>query len=180
MTMANLSSRPCAARRPFSSPTSAVSLSPSPARRSRSWLAMGLGLALILPAAACSPKPAASAPPPAAGAGDSLYNDPQGGTGSSQADRAADVEAKADEANTHLAKVVATAIRVGAAIWLANDDRCPTTQDLVAIKFVNEKVQPIDPWGAPYVISCAGKEPVVSSKGPDGQANTADDIVVGK
>lgn len=130
-------------------------------------------------AAGCAPKPAEQAPPPpAAGAGDSLYNDPQ--TGSAQADRAADVEAKADEANTHLAKVVATAIRVGAAIWLANDDRCPTTQDLIGIKFVSDKIPPIDPWGAPYLIVCSEKEPVVSSKGPDGVANTADDIIVGK
>jgi hypothetical protein len=165
---------------PLPSTTSRMTSPRSCRSTARVGLLLGV-LGLALHATGCAPKPAESAaPPPAAGAGDSLYNDPQAGTGSSQADRAADVEEKADEANTHLAKVVATALRVGAAIWLANDERCPTTQDLIAIKFVNEKIQPIDPWGAPYQISCAGKEPVVSSKGPDGQPNTPDDIVVGK
>lgn len=129
--------------------------------------------------AGCEKKPAETAPPPPAGS-TSMYNDPAAKGGGSQAERAADVEQKADEANAKLAKVIAIAIRVGAAIWMANDERCPTTEDLIKIKFVNEKVQTNDPWGQPYKIVCTEKEPVVTSAGPDGKLGTADDIVAGK
>lgn len=127
----------------------------------------------------CEKKPAETAPPPPAGS-TSLYNDSASKGSGSQAERAADVDKKAEEANAKLAKVVAIAIRVGAAIWMANDERCPTTDDLIKIKFVNEKVQTNDPWGQPYKIVCNEKEPVVSSAGPDGKHGTADDIVAGK
>lgn len=39
-----------------------------------------------------------------------------------------------------------------------------------------EKI-PVDPWQNPYVFSVQdGGKPVISSNGPDGQSNTADDI----
>ena len=149
--------------------------------RTRSFAAAVAALALpaLLVGAGCTPKAAENAPPPPAGS-TSIYNDPAPRGSGSQAERTADVDKKAEEANTKLAKVVAIAIRVGAAIWLANDDRCPTTDDLIKIKFVNEKVQTSDPWGGAYSIACNGKDPVVTSPGPDGKLNTADDIVAGK
>ncbi len=138
-----------------------------------------LALPALLTGAGCSPKPADTAPAPPAGS-TSLYNEPAPKGSGSQAERAADVDKKAEEANIKLAKVVGIAIRVGAAIWMGHDERCPTVDDLIKIKFVNEKVQTTDPWGSAYVISCKEKEPIVTSAGPDGKLNTPDDIVAGK
>jgi hypothetical protein len=140
-------------------------------------LAPSLLVVFALASVGCADKKPAESPPPPGAGGTSLYNEPA--PKGTQADRAADVEQKADEANTRLARVTATAIRVGAAIWLAHDDRCPTMQDLITIKFVNEKVQPNDPWGSPYTITCATKDPIVTSAGPDGKTGTPDDIVIG-
>lgn len=127
-------------------------------------------------AAGCAQKKPPETAPPSSDA--SLYNEPK--PSGTQAQRGADVEKRAEEANIRLARVMTTAIRVGAAIWLSSDERCPTTKDLTAVKFIDEKIPPNDPWGTPFVIGCDKKEPTVTSAGPDQKTGTADDIVSGK
>ena len=53
----------------------------------------------------------------------------------------------------------------------------PSLQALVDGKFVSQL--PVDPWKRPYVIACEDDTVSVTSLGPDGKADTDDDVVLG-
>jgi len=55
-------------------------------------------------------------------------------------------------------------------------DGCPTLSSLQEEQFLSRNVRPDDTWGNRFRISCADGEIIVSSAGPDGKPNSADDI----
>lgn len=55
---------------------------------------------------------------------------------------------------------------------------CPTVERLRAEKELSASSDVRDPWGNLYEIRCADDDTFVSSRGPDAQAGTADDIII--
>jgi general secretion pathway protein G len=55
-------------------------------------------------------------------------------------------------------------------------DGCPTLSSLQEEEFLNRNARADDAWGNRFRISCEGSELAVSSAGPDGKSNNADDI----
>lgn len=53
-------------------------------------------------------------------------------------------------------------------------DRCPSARDLVAERIYAD--EPTDGWGRRVEIRCEGDRVVAVSAGPDGRADTRDDI----
>jgi general secretion pathway protein G len=57
---------------------------------------------------------------------------------------------------------------------------CPTIQQLVSAKAIDQASKLDDAWGSPYKIACNEDSVTVSSPGPDKKDNTQDDIVIPK
>ncbi|HKO50406.1 MAG TPA: hypothetical protein VJV79_21940 [Polyangiaceae bacterium] len=55
-------------------------------------------------------------------------------------------------------------------------DGCPTLSSLKEEQLLNRNARDDDAWGNRFRISCADGELSVSSAGPDGKPNSADDI----
>jgi len=55
-------------------------------------------------------------------------------------------------------------------------DGCPTLSSLKEEQLLNRSARGDDAWGNRFHISCEDGELTVSSAGPDGKANNADDI----
>ena len=53
---------------------------------------------------------------------------------------------------------------------------CPTVKRLVEEEILDEGMRGDDPWGNTYRIVCTGARVTVISNGPDGEADTEDDI----
>ena len=62
----------------------------------------------------------------------------------------------------------------------SNEGRCPTVSDLA--EYIAQEPGFTDPWGRPYVVRCGAELPpgvrgiAVLSLGPDGEADTGDDV----
>lgn len=124
----------------------------------------------------CSSQPAKDPSTQAAPA--TLYNEPA-------PDPAAKDKAKQDEATLRAAQIrftaaVAQALRLGAAIWQAQHEGCPTAGQIVEAKLVSTELRTADAWDRPYRVTCGPKGPQVTSSGPDQLFDTADDIVAGE
>jgi hypothetical protein len=59
-----------------------------------------------------------------------------------------------------------------------HSEGCPTLSLLEEEHFLDRASREDDAWGNRFRVHCAGGEISVSSAGPDGQANSADDIRV--
>ena len=59
-------------------------------------------------------------------------------------------------------------------------DGCPTFSSLREEQLLSRGTRSDDAWGNRFRISCADGELTVSSAGPDGKANNADDIRAGR
>jgi hypothetical protein len=59
-------------------------------------------------------------------------------------------------------------------------DGCPTLSSLQEEQLLPRNAPQADAWGNRFRISCEDSEPTVTSAGPDGKANTADDIRVSR
>jgi hypothetical protein len=56
---------------------------------------------------------------------------------------------------------------------------CPTLADLRdALLLEPREPLPTDPWHHQYIIECAGESVAVRAPGPDGKANTLDDLLM--
>lgn len=129
-------------------------------------------LALSLPAVGC----AASEPAPAREPKPTLYNakeEPAGGS------HEADLE-QMRAAQVRFSTALGVALRIGAAIYVTQHEKCPTVDEVVAAKLVSADLRTEDAWGKTYRITCPPAGPIVTSAGPDGVFETADDIVSGK
>lgn len=93
--------------------------------------------------------------------------------------READIE-QMRAAQVRYSTALGVAIRIGAAIFLAQRDKCPTVDEVVAARLVSADLHTEDAWGKPYRITCPPDGPRVTSAGPDGVFDTPDDIVSGK
>jgi len=78
-------------------------------------------------------------------------------------------------------QVDAAQIRAAAQAFRAQHaDGCPTLSSLQQEELLSRNARGDDAWGNRFRISCAGGELSVSSAGPDGKLNTADDIGVAR
>lgn len=128
--------------------------------------------ALLLPlCAGC----ASSEPPPAREPRATLYNAPDE-PGGPREDDVAQMRA----AQVRYSAALGVAIRIGAAIFVTQRDRCPTVDEVVAARLVSVDLHTDDAWGKPFRITCPPDGPRVTSAGPDGVFDTPDDIVSGK
>jgi len=57
-----------------------------------------------------------------------------------------------------------------------HSDGCPTLSSLKHEELLSRNARDDDAWGNRFRISCEGGEIAVSSAGPDGKPNNADDI----
>jgi hypothetical protein len=73
-------------------------------------------------------------------------------------------------------------IRAAIQNWQAatNLANCPTVEQLVSEKQLDPGTSARDAWGHPFVLKCTDEEVYVTSLGPDGKPNTADDIRIPK
>jgi general secretion pathway protein G len=78
-----------------------------------------------------------------------------------------------------IARLSASSLRRVAATWRLNrtGDECPNFVRLRADGFIDRESSSTDPWGSPYLITCAEDDVTVLSPGPDRKTGTADDIV---
>ena len=53
---------------------------------------------------------------------------------------------------------------------------CPTMAELIEDGLLDEDQRTEDPWGHDYEVVCDGRRTVVWSSGPDGDAETEDDV----
>jgi general secretion pathway protein G len=70
------------------------------------------------------------------------------------------------------AKMVASA----AELYLSEHDNCPTVQELITDKTLDQKRNTKDAWAHDFSIECDQDGVTVRSAGPDGQMGTEDDI----
>jgi general secretion pathway protein G len=70
----------------------------------------------------------------------------------------------------------AKTVRSAVEMYLAENQDCPTVEQLVSSKILDKGKAVKDPWGHDYSIECTEDGPVVRSAGPDGQTGTDDDI----
>lgn len=69
------------------------------------------------------------------------------------------------------------AVRSAVTLWLQDHSgECPTVEQLVQSGEIDRSKRTTDAWDNPFIISCDGDEPTVSSRGPDEQEGTEDDI----
>jgi len=64
-------------------------------------------------------------------------------------------------------------------VALNGGGECPTVETLIDARELDSEGGGMDPWGQPFEIACSGDDIQVASNGPDQQAGTEDDIVVG-
>jgi prepilin-type N-terminal cleavage/methylation domain-containing protein len=78
-----------------------------------------------------------------------------------------------------IARMNASSLRRAAAVWRLNrsGDECPNFARLLADGIIDREASPTDPWGSPYLMTCAQEDVTVLSPGPDRKAGTTDDIV---
>jgi hypothetical protein len=81
------------------------------------------------------------------------------------------------DAQIHLTTSLAHGLRLGAALWQASRESCPTPEDVIQAGLLSPHLRARDAWDTPYRITCEGKAPTVRSAGPDRTFGTADDIV---
>jgi general secretion pathway protein G len=75
----------------------------------------------------------------------------------------------------------ATAIQAAAKSFRAQHaDGCPTLSSLQEEQFLSRNARQDDAWGNRFRVRCDDGDPEVSSAGPDGKANTADDIRIAR
>jgi hypothetical protein len=74
-----------------------------------------------------------------------------------------------------VARIGAHRIRRAAEVHAASLDRCPTVARLVVERELGPELA-VDPWNGGYRIVCRDDAVVVTSAGPDGAFDTADDI----
>ena len=73
------------------------------------------------------------------------------------------------------------ALRAAADRWRVHSEgRCPTVDDLARDRAVAANVSLDDSWGHRYLVRCSEDETDITSAGPDGRFETADDIVAPK
>jgi general secretion pathway protein G len=70
----------------------------------------------------------------------------------------------------------AKTISSAAELFMSEHDNCPTVQDLVTDKILDQKKNTKDAWGHDFSIECDQDGVTVKSAGPDGQMGTEDDI----
>ena len=69
------------------------------------------------------------------------------------------------------------AVRSAVTLWLQDHSgECPTVEQLVQSGELDRSKRTTDAWDNAFIITCEGDEPVVSSRGPDEQEGTDDDI----
>lgn len=69
------------------------------------------------------------------------------------------------------------AVRSAVTLWLQDHPgECPTVEQLVQSGELDRSKRTADAWDNGFLITCEGDEPIVSSRGPDGQEGTDDDI----
>ncbi len=134
----------------------------------RTLLLASLLLSSVAGCAASSPEPAREPKP-------TLYNAPEDPGGPSQADVE---QLRASQAR--YTSALAVAIRIGAAIFVTQRDKCPTVDEVVEARLVSVELHTDDAWGKPFRITCPPEGPRVTSAGPDGVFDTPDDLVSGK
>jgi hypothetical protein len=76
----------------------------------------------------------------------------------------------------------ARTIRAAIQNWQSVNDtpRCPTFRQLVDEKHLDRGTSNVDSWGHAFEMRCTDAEVYVRSRGPDGIANTDDDIAIPK
>ncbi|MEO6599049.1 MAG: hypothetical protein ABIQ16_04195 [Polyangiaceae bacterium] len=75
----------------------------------------------------------------------------------------------------------ATRIQTAAKSFRAqHTDGCPTVSSLQEEQLLSRNARQEDAWGNRFRIACEDSEPVVSSAGPDGKSNTADDVRISR
>jgi general secretion pathway protein G len=67
-------------------------------------------------------------------------------------------------------------IASAATMYMADNDGCPTVEQLVEAKILDKNKKTKDAWGHDFLIECDQDGPVVKSAGPDGQMGSEDDI----
>jgi len=70
----------------------------------------------------------------------------------------------------------AKAIASAAELYLSEHDNCPTVQELVSDKILDQKKNTKDGWNHDFSIECDQDGVTVRSAGPDGQMGNDDDI----
>lgn len=70
------------------------------------------------------------------------------------------------------AKTIASA----AEMYLADNDDCPTVDELVATKMLKKGANTMDAWDHDFSVECDEDGAIVRSAGPDEQMGTEDDI----
>jgi prepilin-type N-terminal cleavage/methylation domain-containing protein len=65
-------------------------------------------------------------------------------------------------------------VRGAAQRWMTENAGCPAFEELT----LDAGARQLDVWDHPFAIECDGSGPIVSSRGPDGDAGTDDDIQV--
>ncbi|MCC7541368.1 MAG: type II secretion system protein GspG [Deltaproteobacteria bacterium] len=69
------------------------------------------------------------------------------------------------------------AVRSAVTLWQQDHaNECPTVEQLTQSGELDRSKRTTDAWDNPFQITCEGDEIVVSSRGPDGQEGTEDDI----
>lgn len=84
------------------------------------------------------------------------------------------------EAQIKTATFGARTIRGAVKSWWVMGDKqgCPTVNELIEDRALDEDSPRKDPWGKPWRIECSGEQVSVGSDGPDGERGTPDDIRV--
>jgi hypothetical protein len=74
----------------------------------------------------------------------------------------------------------ARTLRAAVQNWQSVNDtmRCPTVQQLIEEKHLDSGTSQVDNWGHPFELTCTDAEIYVRSRGPDGVANSVDDILI--
>jgi prepilin-type N-terminal cleavage/methylation domain-containing protein len=69
-------------------------------------------------------------------------------------------------------------VRQAATAYQVEIGGCPSVDDLVREQILSSHTNTVDPWGNAFVIECEddGREPGVTSAGPDGEHGNEDDI----
>lgn len=85
------------------------------------------------------------------------------------------------ESQKKMPRINAAAIRMGIKSWWVDHSvsECPTVKMLVDDDVIDRgKAVSQDAWGQPWKIVCDGRDATVTSRGPDQQPDTEDDIRV--
>ncbi|MCC6645026.1 MAG: hypothetical protein IT374_05565 [Polyangiaceae bacterium] len=127
-----------------------------------------LPLSLLLGCASPAQRPAQEPTP-------TLYNAP-----ARQDDAKAEDLEQLRASQIRYTAALGVAIRIGAAIFVTQRDKCPTVEEVVAARLVTAELRAEDAWGKPYRVVCPPGGPRVVSAGPDGVFDTPDDVTSGE